>query len=884
MWFQATVLALLLALTITAAAPITVIDTDFGQCTVPVNDVSADGAKRLTGSIPAGWTENSGWNKEIVVSYEPREEAGRKFLRVTKTSGGNDQLAYYLEGGIPQETFFHVELTARSSGKAGVTVGIRDAGPPYSFHWSIQPALALQWQTLTYDFRLDRKPQRVGAWINLGGNGSYDLAHFKLVTRTREDIIAELKDKYPESAARNLVRVSRFPLGLPTGWSLDRDCSDGDQVVTGPDATVTGPSGAPSLSVKSAEAWRLWTAPVFIGRSFEAHTASLYARGTGKLRLTAFGDGRQLQSAERELKPDAWERVTLTFSPVLLGQMHQLTINGEGNVWLDAFQVERGSAATDYAPQQVCEVALGLPESAASAACVQFSDEPAAFRYAVTGAPAGSVLKLKQCDLYGGETALPDVKSPVAGSLKLALPAARPLGTFRVEAHVEDARGQTISPPDEVVLHRVRRPRYWEKPAPNSPFGIHTNSTTRHILMAKAIGANWTRLHDAGTQYIGWAHLEPEPGQWTFHDTELRRFGRHGLKILGLLSTAPLWATYQDKPRSSYFDRYVEPKDFGQFGAYVKVVTQRYAGLIDSYDVWNEPWGTGFWSMGWDFDKNEFKRSPTASEDYAKLQQMAFASAKAVDRKLTILGFNTYGSQGGRDWTADLLKFGALPACDAFCYHHYSSAYNGYPGDDVEKALKYATEPIVQAQGRVPKPVWMTEGSPTTYQLNNGFYHFTEPGQATDDNWEIGNRLCRYMVSLLSHKVAKFFLYKMHGHGPYKPAVWEWTVLVEDNGALHPSGVAHAHCAWLLEDTQYVKVVEPAEGVFAYLFAGNDRALAVLSSKPEHAPYAVPKAEGVTATDLFGNDVKAGEKVGDNLVYLSADRISRLEGAVGRGR
>ncbi|MBU0606560.1 MAG: hypothetical protein KKI08_01685, partial [Armatimonadetes bacterium] len=475
MWFHATIVTVLLATAIALAAPVTVIDTDFGQSTVAVKDVSEDGAKSITGSVPEGWTENSGWNKEIVLSYEPQEEAGRKFLRVTKTSGGTGQLAFYMNDGIPQETFCHVELTARSSGKAGMTVGIRDAGPPYTFHWSLNPALTLQWQDFTYDFRLDAKPQRVGVWINLGGNGSYDVAHFKMVTKTREDIIAELKARHPESAAKNLVRVSRFPLGLPTGWSLDRDCSDGDDIGISP-STMAGPSGTTAMSISADDKWRLWTAPVFIGRSFEPHTASLYARGSGKLRLTAFGDGRQLQSKEFDLTPDQWERVSLTFTPLLLGQMHQLTIDGVSNAFLDGFQIERGSAATDYAPQKACEVELDLPDSAASAACIQFTDEPATIRYAVTGAPAGSVLKLKQFDLYGGEAALPDVKNPtVEGSVKLALPAARPLGTFRVEAHVENAQGETISPPDEVVLHRVRRPRYWQTLAPNSPFGVHTN-------------------------------------------------------------------------------------------------------------------------------------------------------------------------------------------------------------------------------------------------------------------------------------------------------------------------------------------------------------------------------------------------------------------------
>lgn len=880
MCYTTTLVLILLTAALAAAAPQTLIDTDFAESTVATKDVK-DPLHSITGSIPAGWLENSGWNKEIVVTYQPTEEAGRRFLRVTKSSGGTSQLAVYLDN-IPQETFYRLELTARSASKAGVTVGLRDQGPPYTFHWSAPPSLTGEWQDLTYDFRVDPKTEKVGFWVNLSDDGSYDLAHLKLTARGREDMIEELKAKYPESGPKNLVRVSRFPLGLPTGWSLDRDCSDDEVIVTG-DSATRGPSDAPAMSIKSGIKWRLWTAPVFIGRSFEPHTASIYARGSGKLRLTAFGDGRQLQSAEQELKSGEWQRVSLTFTPVLLGQMHQVAIDGSGNVSLDAFQIEHGSTATEYAPQQQCEIALALPESSASAARIQFTDEPAEVMYAVTGAPAGAVLKLRQASLYGDQVDSQRTPAAAPATIKLTIPGNHPLGPFRVEAHVENAQGLAISPTDEVVVYRLRRPRYWNKPAPNSPFGVHTNSTTRHILMAKAIGANWTRLHDAGTPYIGWAHLEPEPGQWTFHDTELKRYVDHGLKILGLLSTAPLWATVQDKPHNGYFDRYVEPKDFNQFANYVKVVTERYKGLIDSYDVWNEPWGTSFWSMGWDEEKKDFKRSPTASEDYYRLQKTTFDAAHGVDPKLTILGFNTYGGEVGRDWSADLAKFGALEACDAVCYHHYTSAYCGYPDDDVTKALDLAVSPIIKAKGRVGKAIWMTEGSPNTYQLNNGFYHHTEPGQPQDNNWDIGNRLCRYVVSLLANGVSKTFIYTMHGHGQFRPKPWEWTVLVEDDGYLHPSGAAYAHMTWLLEDTKFAKHLEPKPGVFAYLFEGQGRAVAVLSTKPEHAAYKLPSAQGLQATDLFGNPVRPGTEVGDNLVYLAADKLTELQNAL-RGR
>jgi len=86
----------------------------------------------------------------------------------------------------------------------------------------------------------------------------------------------------------------------------------------------------------------------------------------------------------------------------------------------------------------------------------------------------------------------------------------KPYGTFRIEAWVDDSTGKRISSYNEILIHRLHRPHYWMKDAHNSHFGVHTNSTTRHILMAKAVGINWTRLHDAGLNYLGWYHIEPE--------------------------------------------------------------------------------------------------------------------------------------------------------------------------------------------------------------------------------------------------------------------------------------------------------------------------------------------------------------------------------------
>ncbi len=123
------------------------------------------------------------------------------------------------------------------------------------------------------------------------------------------------------------------------------------------------------------------------------------------------------------------------------------------------------------------------------------------------------------------------------------------------------------------LVYRLPRPKYWGQDAPNSAFGVHTTSTTRHCVMLKAIGVNWTRLHDAGLDYIGWYHLEPRKGQWEFRDEPIHRYRKQHVMILGELGTAPPWASHHPGyDVNGYFDRFYQPRDLDNYGNYVRAV------------------------------------------------------------------------------------------------------------------------------------------------------------------------------------------------------------------------------------------------------------------------------------------------------------------------
>ncbi len=863
------------------AESVTLIDTDFAGAGEAVRDLPTD--ERVEGKLAPGWADDSGWAK-VWVRYRPMAEAGEGFLRieVTRQESGRAQLRHDLPA-LGDGPYLRLSLTARGPQGRSIVVGVRRRGAPYGFAWQKRLPLDPVWQDYAFTFQPTPVEGPIGLWIVQEGVGHLDLARVRLGRMTRDGLMADLKRRAPAEPLPNLLRNSRMPLGLQSGWMLRRDDSDGDEVRIGADPAVIGPSGSPALRIASEEETLLNAAPFAVRRPWETHTASLYVRGRATGRLHVLGGDRS-GATDFAVSGDAWERVAVALEPRPLMRFGAFRIEAAGDLWIDALQVAPGDGPRPYATRAVCEVALATVEperekARAARLRVHFDDEPALVRYAVTGKAPEAVLRGKVVTPYGTEAALPDRRLGeeflTEGTWRYDCLPRTPYGVFRIEAWVEDGSGETLSPPNEVVVLRLRRPRHWDRDAPASPFGTHTLSTTRHILMAKAVGINWTRLHDAGTRYIGWYHLEPEPGQWQFRDAELHRYRRHRMKVLGLLTTAPTWASHFEQPHNSYFDRYYQPKRMGDFARYCRTVARRYRGVIDTWDVWNEPWVHAWWAVGYDEAKQTARKYVTSEHpqaDFARLMATAYEAVKEVDPDATVLGVNTttHGPAShvvsGREWTRGVVAAGGLEHCDVVAYHAYTGAR--HPADEMARGFHWATDPIVEEAGSLTKPVWMTEGSPTPRMLNEGFYHHTVPEADTDDAFETGDRLSRYLVGLLAQGVEKIFLYSMHCHAYFGSR--EFAALVMPDGYLHPCAAAHSTTAWLLENTRFVRQVPCDQGVTAYLFQGDGRAVAVVSPMPGHAPWRVPEAQGTEAIDLFGNPVASGEPLGPYLVYLSA--------------
>jgi hypothetical protein len=136
-------------------------------------------------------------------------------------------------------------------------------------------------------------------------------------------------------------------------------------------------------------------------------------------------------------------------------------------------------------------------------------------------------------------------------------------------------------------------------------------------------------------------------------------------------------------------------------------------------------------------------------------------------------------------------------------------------------------------------------------------------------------------VGQLAAGNSKIFLYSMHSHSHFSGSPTDWRVLVSQDGYLHPSAAAHSATAWLLEDTKFVKRVQAAAGVTAYLFQGDGYAVAAVLPDPAMRPvWPIPGGDGIEAFDVYSNPLPQGSLLGSSTVYLLGTWTDELEGAL----
>ncbi len=844
---------------------------------------------RMTGELPTGWRDDSGW-ADVAGSYLPREFEGVRYLRVQvdEVRRGFVQVVAPLPATVANHPW-QVRLSARGDRPTTMALQIVERGQPYKVYWRQEVRVGNDFEEFTLEVPQLPAMQPSQFMLQFPSAVAVEIRHLFFETPAEAPPASEVTTQ----ASKNLLGVSRFPLGPQTGMSLHREFSD-DVVEWRADPLTFGPSGVPALLADSVEdrAMIFDSGLLAIQQRRQPHVASVWIKGDGQLILSAMAARDNDVKVEKErffrIRPNnGWQRAVLDWVPPGDSANQFLRFSVKGRIWIDALMVTPGAEEVAFDGQQDCEVAMALSDGDAVAAGVQFADEPALIRWAVSGRGGNLTLKVRVTSAMGTNAELDPIPLGQGflqfGELNYAALPNEELGAFRIEAVAVNANNEPVSPISELVVLRTERPKFWGVDAPQSYFGQHLNPTNRHILMAKALGTNWARLHTIGGWITEWVFVEPNEGEWKWADSDLAKYRAGKLSILGMLSTAPRWASYlRDTDTTGpggYFGQFFLPKDPSQFGNYCRTVAERYRDHIRDYEVWNEPWQTRWFGVAF-VDDNGRRRIVTPEhpqQRYVDLVRTAFEAVRTVDPEITVVGLNSTSTResrpgpdgviDGTNWTAGVLKAGGLKFSDVASFHDYTTDPNGFPDDAVTRGVKTALGPNEQFP-RVDQTAWMTEGSSTVGgRVRFGMSKNSLPYRNTEDIPALTESVLRYDVSMIANGVQKVILYSMADYMQGTPG--RFRSFVNMDGSSHPSALGRASLAWHVDGLAFSEMLTLSEGVTAYLFEGDGRAVAVVCPAPNHAGYQFPSSPLITLRDLWLNPLPPGAELLEHTCFVS---------------
>jgi hypothetical protein len=863
------------------------LSVDFSKAT---NAIHMSNRGSFDGPLPEGCRPDyPNWNNSVATTSLVTDEK-RSFLRLTVSHLDQAVLLRLPDTTLTAPGYYVVETLCRCA-ESPLNVHIRQIQAPFHSFWSHDiRGNGANWITDRTYVALETGGRQAPAsppWdmsnmqVYLSfQSGVTDVASVTVTKTTKAAMDAAVRSSIsrPPLGQRNFFRNSRFPLGVQTGWSIGRD-NIGGTVQTAP--SEPGPSGFPSLKISSETPIEVFSEPFQTSDPDTTNRLTFAVKGTGQWSATIIGRKGDPHIRAVALAPsDRWTTATLDFQPDPTLTAYAVVFRGTGTLYLDSLTARAGTSDTEYASAGSCEVALSSGDHSIDANRIQFLDEPAVIDWCVTGDFDGATLKSKVVNAYGEERPLPDIllhrkpdttQAIVYGTESYDAFKSTPLGPFRIEAWVE-CGGVRVSPINEAVMTRIRKPYYWGQDAPLSPFGNHFLSNRRTVTAMKAAGVNWERLNDNGMKATCWGYVEPEPGKWTFDDTIIANYRAGHIKVLGYLGTAPKWASYFDGYHLPYYlDLCSQPRDLSQFENYVKTTTAHFKGVIDEYDIENEPFSATFWHRGVNAATGKPDAGPTPAADYAALAKVACAAAKQVDPQIRLNGICTTM----REWSKAAFDAGAYDYCDNVAYHWYTPAATGYPGDvnaqEYENAIGYIAK---HAAGPL-KPIVLTEGNPTRAgdippgnlgrDDYTGMYKNSIPWKSDDDLLALADSPCRYAVSELALGVKQIFYY---GDFTYTNLLSSpsFPVLLGADGYPHPALAAFSNMAWLVEGRHYAETKQIADNVFAVMFSGRGGTVAAISG-PRYAHCVLPRLKGVAYLDLFGNPLPASAEYSGTLLY-----------------
>ena len=337
------------------------------------------------------------------------------------------------------------------------------------------------------------------------------------------------------------------------------------------------------------------------------------------------------------------------------------------------------------------------------------------------------------------------------------------------------------------------------------------------------------------------------------------RAREHGIRTLGILGFPPKWASSapEDAARP-----WVYKPDLDAWVRYVEAVTRKMAGLVDHWEIWNEPNIIVFWEP-----------EPNA-QDFMDVVKVGYEAAKRGNPKCTVITPGLAGAGRGRHgikFLDELIRLGLPEHCDAVSIHPYRQSTP--EESDLVGDLEHIATMCEQHGGR--RQLWVTEWCWTT-QIGGGS---TERRSAL----MTGRGIPLALSTGLMDRIIWFRLgdpgidrfYSEHNYG-----------LCYHDLTPKPSYFAFRTCAQLLEGAEPARDIDIGGSVWSRQFKrGNEYTMAIWHPSSKVMIALDTGMDQVRVVDIMGNE-RTEETWNGVLVMEVGEAIQfvrGLEAAVVRG-
>ncbi|MEW6355566.1 MAG: endo-1,4-beta-xylanase [Planctomycetota bacterium] len=788
----------------------------------------------FSNGMPKGWQKNCYGINETVFSEETGNvHGGKSALKVQCTSFDGGAVQFLSPLSVRKGRFYRCSFWLRAEGGVErVAALLRRGPPPYTRLVGREFTPSAEWQRFTFEGISLSDEDRAGFFVHFqpAGGGTIWLDDVSVIETDPAEVIES-----GTPPTHNVIPNSSFEICPWRDWRV----VNGEGVLDD-DAAV----GSKSLRVKWSGAGcqirsRLMKFATG-GREFTL-SASIKGRGlSGDVQIALMPGvvitGQRPQIPLTAAPAPEWKRhsVAEKILPSLNGYFYLRIIlppAEDGVLWLDGLCLRAGGAVQPYSAAAPIEYTL----SAEKTANIFRQGEPVKITLDAhndSDAPANHDMVCRVMNFWNEEVA----QAPIVISVqeKATLTTAVTLsgdkmGVYRAEL-TRRGEQEALAALCFSVLPPVN-----PTPAIESNVGGHFRLDEFHMQVANRTGIKWTRIHDAST-VTHWQTAEPEKGTFRWFDEEVDLVKKHGVEILGEFLRVPEWASSAPQETPGHEKRLFPPRNMDEYRNYVKTVVSHYKDRIHHWEIWNEPYGSGF-----------FRGTP---EQYAQLAQATVKAVKETDPNCTLLGPCTCGHVP--EWTKKVIAAGGLNGVDIFSYHGYGMV--GFP------AYGRITEFAGQSR-RPPLPIWNTETGDTSesfYTNMDDEYLDSYVRWLSANPWDqVAALTVRYYVLALAGGAEKYFQYwSVYEEGllPRLPAM----SIFEYDGSLRPFGVAYVVAVSLLDGSKFHKRVEASKQVEAYVFAAHDgKAIAVLFANNVPMGKTVPVSiavEKARVRDIMGNE------------------------------